>query len=138
MFSNAIAKTRGSSTERAPRMSGWVWILLAGFFEVGFTYALKMAQTDQRYWTMFLICTIVSFELLAQGIKTVPLSIGYAVWTGIGSVGAFIVGVAVFDDSLSVVRVLLVSGLIAALVTLKLVATNKPEPGEPKPATATD
>ena len=104
--------SRGSAT-------GWLWILAAGFLEVGFTYALKMQQHDERYGAMFLICAIASFECLSRGIKTMPLSIGYAVWTGIGSVGAVAVGIAVFGDPVSPLRILLVAGLIAALVALK-------------------
>lgn len=110
-----------TATGRGNR-SGWLWLLVAGVFEVGFTFALKMQQEDARFGVLFLACAIASFECLSRGIRTIPLSIGYAVWTGIGSVGAVGVGIAVFGDSASVLRLLLVAGLIAALVALKLVA----------------
>lgn len=119
-------------TKSRSGISGWVWILIAGLFEVGFTYALKMAQDNRTYMALFLVCTVLSFECLSKGIETVPLSIGYAVWTGIGSVGAFIVGIAVFGDSAGALRIALVAALIAALISLKLV-TTKPAKPDPEP-----
>lgn len=121
-----------TATGRSNR-SGWLWILVAGVFEVGFTFALKMQQQDPRFGVLFLACAIVSFECLSRGIRTVPLSIGYAVWTGIGSVGAVGVGIAVFGDSASALRILLVAGLIAALVGLKLVAGSGGDPAGDQP-----
>ena len=116
--------TTDSRSGRAGR-AGWLWILIAGIFEVGFTFALKMQQQDERFGVLFLVCAIVSFECLSRGIKTIPLSIGYAVWTGIGSVGAVVVGITVFGDSASPVRILLVAGLIAALVALKIASGGR-------------
>ena len=108
--------------------SGWGWLLLAGLFEVGFTYALKMEQTNKSYLAMFIVCAILSFEFLAKSLKTIPVSLAYAIWTGIGSVGAVIVGILVFGEALSPVRLLLLAVLIAAILGLKLVdGREKPE-----------
>lgn len=121
--------SRPAATTAAGRgragISGWAWILIAGLFEVGFVFALKMEQQDSRYLPMFIVCAVISFECLAEGIKTVPLSIGYAVWTGIGAVGSFILGILVFDDPTNLLRMLLVAGLILALITLKVVSRSK-------------
>lgn len=105
-------------------MSGWLWVLLGGLFEIGFTTALKLSQQDPKYGIAFLICAIFSFECLSRALKTLPLGITYAIWTGIGAVGTAAVGAVFFDESLSPVRLLLLAGLIAALVGLKL-ATPK-------------
>ena len=68
--------------------SGWGWVLLAGLFEVGFTYALKMWQHNENYGALFLVCAILSFECLSRSLRTLPVSLAYAVWTGIGAAGA--------------------------------------------------
>lgn len=101
--------------------NGWGWLLLAGLFEVGFTYALKMEQQDKAYLGMFIFCAILSFEFLAKSLKSIPVSLAYAVWTGIGSVGAVMVGILKFGETLSPLRLLLLGVLIAAILGLKLV-----------------
>lgn len=103
-------------------MKGWGWVLLGGLFEVGFTTCLKLQQTDPRFGIAFIVCAVISFECLAEGIKTLPLGLSYAVWTGMGSIGAIAVGIAAFDDSASPLRLLLLVALVAALVALKLVS----------------
>lgn len=100
--------------------TGWSWVLLAGLFEVGFTYALKMEQRDPRYLPMFIVFAVISFECLARALKSLPLGTAYAVWTGIGSVGTIILGTALFGESLSPMHLALLMVLIGALVGLKL------------------
>ena len=65
-------------------MSAWLWLLLAGVFEIGMTTGLKLEQHDPQYLWLFLGCAIVSFECLAKAIRTIPLGLAYAIWTGIG------------------------------------------------------
>lgn len=108
-------------------MNGWVWLLIAGGFEVGMTTALKLEQQDGQYLWLFLTCAIVSFECLAKAIRTIPLGLAYAVWTGIGAVGTVLVGAIAFDDALGPIRVLLLAGLVAAMVGLKLVGGTTPK-----------
>ena len=100
--------------------SGWGWLVLAGLFEVGFTYALKMEQQDKSYLGLFIVCAILSFEFLSRSLKSIPVSLAYAVWTGIGSVGAVVVGLLVFNENLSPIRILLLIVLISAILGLKL------------------
>ncbi|MFC3860512.1 DMT family transporter [Deinococcus antarcticus] len=109
------------NTQKNNTSSGWGWVVLAGLFEMGFTYALKMWQHNDNYGAMFLVCAIVSFECLSQSLKTLPISLAYAVWTGIGSVGTVILGILLFGESLSPVRILLLLVLIGAILGLKLV-----------------
>jgi len=101
-------------------MSGWTWVLLGGALEIGFTVALKLQQQDPRYGIMFLACVILSFDFLSRALKTLPLSTAYAVWTGIGSAGAVIAGAVMFHEPLSLTRIVLLTLLILALVSLKL------------------
>ena len=108
-------------TAQARQTGGaWVWVLLAGLFEVGFTYALKMSQQDDKYLGAFLLCAVISFECLAQALKTLPVGLAYAVWTGIGSVGTILLGLLLFGDSLSALRLGLLAVLVASIVGLKV------------------
>lgn len=85
----------------------------------------RAARSAVRLW-LFLGCAIVSFECLAKAIRTaIPLGLAYAIWTGIGAVGAVIVGVVAFDDPLGPVRAALLFVLVAAMVGLKLSGDSK-------------
>ena len=106
-------------------MSGWLWLLVAGAFEIGMTTALKLEQQDSRFLWVFLVCAIAGFECLSRAIKTIPLGLAYAIWTGIGAVGTVIVGVVAFDDPLGPVRAALLFVLVAAMVGLKLSGDSK-------------
>lgn len=106
-------------------MSAWLWLLLAGVFEIGMTTGLKLEQHDPQYLWPFLGCAIVSFECLAKAIRTIPLGLAYAIWTGIGAVGTVIVGVVAFGDPLGPVRAALLFVLVAAMVGLKLSGDSK-------------
>lgn len=106
-------------------MNPWLWLLVAGGFEIGMTTALKLEQSDGRFLWVFLVCAVVSFECLSRAIRTIPLGLAYAIWTGIGAVGTVLVGAIAFDDPLGPVRVLLLAGLVAAMVGLKLVGAKR-------------
>lgn len=115
-------------------MKGWGWVVLGGLFEVGFTTALKLQQTNPNMGLVFIVCAVASFECLARSIRTLPVGLAYAVWTGMGSVGAFVVGIMHFDDPSHPLRIALVMALVAALVGLKLVSDGKPAtPAGPAP-----
>lgn len=108
-------------------MNGWMWLLLAGLFEIGFTTTMKLQQKDQSYTIFFLACVILSFQCLSQAIKTLPLSTAYAIWTGIGAVGTLVVGAVLFDENLSPLRMVLLMLLIAVLVGLKFATQSTGE-----------
>lgn len=109
-------------------MNGWLWLLIAGFFEIGMTTALKLEQQNSQFLWVFLACAIAGFECLSRAIRTIPLGLAYAIWTGIGAVGTVIVGAVAFGDPLGPVRVLLLFGLVSAMIGLKLVGGRKPKP----------
>ena len=107
-------------------MTGWVWLLIAGAFEIGMTTALKLEQQHSQFLWLFLAFAVAGFECLAKAIRTIPLGLAYAVWTGIGAVGTLLIGAFVFGDPIGPARVLLLAVLVAAMVGLKLVAGSKP------------
>lgn len=106
-------------------MRGWIWVILGGIFEIGFTTSMMLAKQDQRWWLAFLVCCILSFEFLSRALKQISVGVAYAVWTGIGSVGTVLVGAIFFAEPFSVVRGLLLVGLIAAMVGLKATTSTK-------------
>ena len=106
-------------------MNGWAWLLIAGGFEIGMTTALKLQQQDPSLLWLFAVCAVISFQCLARAIQSIPLGLAYAVWTGIGAVGTVLVGALAFADPLSAVQLLLLAGLVAAMVGLKLVGAPK-------------
>ena len=100
----------------------WTILLLAGLFEIGWAIGLKYTEGFTRLWpTLATFATMfVSFGLLSVAMKTLPLGTAYTVWTGIGAVGAFVVGVTVLGEQLSVMRVTAAVLIVAGLVLMKL------------------
>ncbi|GGM01805.1 QacE family quaternary ammonium compound efflux SMR transporter [Deinococcus aerophilus] len=99
--------------------TGWHWLVLAGLLEIGFATALKLEQTRPVFFYVFLGCAYLSFDFLSRALRTIPLGTAYAIWTGIGAVGAVFMGTALFGESLSPARLVLIGLLIAALTGLK-------------------
>ncbi|RVT43921.1 DMT family transporter [Sphingobium algorifonticola] len=100
----------------------WLMLLGAGLFEVGFTTCLRYADGFRHLgWSAgFLVCAFISFSLLDQAARTIPLGTAYAIWVGIGAVGTLLVGVATGAESLGIVRLGLILLLVACIVGLKL------------------
>lgn len=100
----------------------WALLVLAGLFEVGFTTCLRHADGFRNLgWNAgFFVCAFLSFGLLERAAKTIPLGTAYAVWVGIGAIGTVLVGVATGAETLTIIRGLLLMGLILCIVGLKL------------------
>ena len=100
----------------------WVWLLIAGLLEVAWAAGLKSSDGFTRLWpSVFTIVTaLASFGLLAVAMRQLPLGTAYAVWTGIGAVGAFVFGIVMMGEALTVARVASASLIVAWLVGLKL------------------
>lgn len=101
----------------------WIFLLLAGLCEIGWPVGLKLAQ-NASYRIAGIVMALIAIGLsgwfmwLAQ--KHIPMGTVYAVWTGIGAAGAFIVGITFFGDALSLGRALGVALIVAGVVTIKL------------------
>lgn len=106
--------------------AGWVYLLLAGICEVGFTTSLKLSQNFTRLIPSiaFAVSVAASFWLLTKAMETVPLGTAYAVWAGIGAAGTVVVGLVFFNDPLSLARLFFLTMLIVSIVGLKLVSPN--------------
>ena len=102
----------------------WTMLILGGLFEVGFTTALRLVDGFRNLpWTLaFLGSVSMSMGLLEYAARSIPMGTAYAVWGGIGAVGTVIVGMALFDEPATLVRLLLILAIVAAIAGLKLFA----------------
>jgi paired small multidrug resistance pump len=101
---------------------GWIYLILAGFLEVvgvaGLNRVIKYKNV-QSYLILF-IGFIFSFSFLGLAMKTLPMGLSYAVWTGIGTIGGTIVGMLFYGESKDWKRILFIGIILAAVIGLKL------------------
>lgn len=102
---------------------GWLYLVLAGLTEIGWPVGLKIAQTGQHKVIGIAIAIgfiLISGTLLFLAQRTIPMGTAYAVWTGIGAAGTFLVGICFFGDAGSLLRYMGVFLIIGGVVVLKL------------------
>jgi quaternary ammonium compound-resistance protein SugE len=102
----------------------WVLLLLAGLLEVTWAVGLKYTDGFTRPWptAATLVAMIGSVVLLALAVRTLPLGTAYAVWTGIGTAGAVLLGILLFNEPATLWRLFFVGLIVAGILGLKLVA----------------
>lgn len=101
----------------------WITLICAGLFEVGWPVGLKMAQQEQTRimgLVIAVVCMTISGLLLWIAQKTIPLGTSYAIWTGIGAAGTFLVGVLFYGDTATLWRTLGIALIVAGVTTLKI------------------
>jgi len=101
----------------------WTYLITAGLFEIGWPVGLKMAQSPGKTVVGILfagVCMIISGYLLFLAQRTIPMGTAYAVWTGIGAAGTFILGIFLYGDPVGLMRVFAVLLIISGVVLLKL------------------
>ncbi len=101
----------------------WIYLIVAGLCEIGWPLGLKLSQTTSHkiVWILFAVVSMSFsgfFLWLAQ--KSIPMGTAYAVWTGIGAVGAFVVGIILFKDPATMFRILSFTLIIIGIIGLKL------------------
>ena len=102
----------------------WFYLTVAGLFEVGWAVGLKYTEgfTKPVPTVLTLAAMAVSLWLLGLALKELPMGTAYAVWNGMGSVGTAILGIWLFGDTATVLRLLCIGLIVAGIVGLKLVA----------------
>ena len=102
----------------------WVWLIVGGMFEVGFTTSLRFVDGFRNLpWTLaFLVSVTISMGLLELASRSIPLGTAYAVWGGIGAIGTVMVGMLWFGEPVTTLRMLLILGVVACIAGLKLTA----------------
>ena len=100
----------------------WLYLVVAGLFEVGWAIGLKYTEGFTRLWPSLWTgaAMAASLFLLAQALRTLPVGTGYAVWTGIGTVGAAILGMILFNEPATAVRIGCIALIVAGIIGLKL------------------
>lgn len=99
----------------------WFLLILAGAFEVVWAYSMKLSNGFTRIGpsVVTLVAMIISFGLLAVAMRTLPLGTAYTIWTGIGAVGAFILGLTLLGEPASAMRIIAAILIVSGLVLMK-------------------
>jgi quaternary ammonium compound-resistance protein SugE len=105
----------------------WIILIIAGLFEVAFAFCLGKAKettgNEMYLWYVgFLVALSISMVLLVKATQTLPIGTAYAVWTGIGAVGTVLIGILVFKEPATFLRVIFLITLIGSIIGLKAVA----------------
>lgn len=100
----------------------WFVLILAGIFEVVWAYSMKLSDgfTKLTPSLVTLVFMLLSFGLLAYAMKTLPLGTAYTIWTGIGAIGSFIVGIVILGEPASAMRMFAAVLIVSGLVLMKL------------------
>jgi quaternary ammonium compound-resistance protein SugE len=104
----------------------WILLFLAGVLEVVWAYSMKQSAGFTRLApsAITIVTMIASFALLSLSMRTLPLGTAYTIWTGIGAVGAFLVGILVLNEQAGVLRVLAAVLIVSGLVLMKVASTD--------------
>lgn len=104
----------------------WVYLVIAGLFEIGWAISLKYAQGFTRFVpSLFtIVLMILSFAFLSTALRTLPVGTAYTVWTGIGAIGTVLLGIILFGESTEVRRLTCIGLIIAGVLGLRLVSSN--------------
>ena len=100
----------------------WLYLTIAGLLEILWAFSMKQSDGFTRLWPSILtvVAMLASFFLLATSMRSLPLGTAYTVWTGIGAVGAFVVGIAVLGEAATATRLAAALMIVGGLVLMKL------------------
>lgn len=104
----------------------WIYLVFAGLLEVVWAYYMKQSAGFTRLVPSIitLVAMLASFALLSLAMRALPLGTAYIIWTGIGAIGAFIIGIILLGESVSPVRILAAVLILSGIVLMKLTADH--------------
>lgn len=104
----------------------WVYLIIAGLLEIAWAIGLKYSEQFTKLWpsVFTLIGMFLSFYFLAKALDTIPVGTGYAIWTGIGAVGAAILGIILFNESRDLPRLACIGLIVVGIIGLKLTSPH--------------
>lgn len=107
----------------------WIILIVAGLCEVGFSFCLGKTKglAGLTYWewmAAFAVFYVLSAVLLAKAVQSIPIGTAYPVWTGIGALGAVLLGIFVFHEPADFWRLFFITTLVASIIGLKMVSTT--------------
>ena len=99
----------------------WLLLLLAGLLEIVWSVSMKASNgfTKHHFTALTLVAAGLSFWLLGLALRQLPVGTAYAVWTGVGAVGAAVLGIVIFGESLSIARILCIALIVAGILGLR-------------------
>jgi quaternary ammonium compound-resistance protein SugE len=99
----------------------WIYLIIAGFFEIGFALGLKYSEGFSRLWPTvgMAVAGGISFYLLSIAMRSLPVGTAYAVWTGIGAAGTVVLGILFLKESSDLIRLLSITLIIVGVVGLR-------------------
>ncbi len=102
----------------------WIYLTIAGLFEIVWAFAMKQSEgfTRPGPTIVTVVAMIASFALLSLAMKSLPLGTAYTIWTGIGAVGAFVVGIVALGEAASAMRIVAALLIVSGLVLMKISA----------------
>lgn len=100
----------------------WIYLFFAGLLEIVWAFSMKQSEGFTRLGpsVVTIVAMIASFALLSLSMKSLPLGTAYTIWTGIGAVGAFVVGIAVLGEQASAMRMVAAVLIVSGLVLMKI------------------
>jgi quaternary ammonium compound-resistance protein SugE len=100
----------------------WIYLFIAGIFEIGFALGLKYSEGFTRLWPTLIMAASggLSFYLLSVSMKSLPVGTAYAVWTGIGAAGTVVLGIAFLEESGDLLRLVSISLIVVGIVGLRI------------------
>jgi quaternary ammonium compound-resistance protein SugE len=101
----------------------WIYLLIAGLLEIVWAVGLKYTEGFTRPWpsVITIVALSASFALLGLALRTLPLGTAYAIWTGIGTIGTVIVGMLLFNDPATPLRLACIALILSGVAGLKLI-----------------
>ena len=104
----------------------WFYLLAAGILEIVWAFSMKQSQGFSKLTPSIItiVAMIASFWLLALSMRTLPLSTAYVIWTGIGAVGAFLVGILVLGEPANAIKITAAVLIVSGLVMMKLASAS--------------
>lgn len=102
----------------------WIYLAIAGLFEVGWAVGLKYSHNFSKLWptAVTVISLVMSFILLNLSLRTIPLGIAYAAWTGIGIIGTVVCGTVCFGEPMGMLKILFFMLILTGIVGLKILS----------------
>jgi quaternary ammonium compound-resistance protein SugE len=103
----------------------WIYLLLAGILEIVWAYSMKQSDGFTRLipTTVTIVAMVASFALLAAAMRSLPLGTAYMIWTGIGAIGAFAIGILMLGEMVSPMRIASAILVVTGIIMMKLSAT---------------
>ena len=100
----------------------WAILILAGVFEIIWAYSMKMSEgfTKLTPSIVTIVFMILSVVLLSVSMRSLPLGTAYTVWTGIGAIGSFVVGILILNEPMTAMRIIAAVLIVSGLILMKL------------------